>query len=351
MLKRIMALLLMLIMVTVAAIPVVAVNTPVLPRVYRPDMFASVGYYGGEKYIALDVVINDITEPTGLLSIGFNIEFDGDALVPLWQDDKNLNGDGTMVGKYNPPQMITNWPTFSMTLGGNEYVFYAAEGLCKSYAKTGKGILNINLVANIDYVNEGIKEDGAMAIRLYFTPTAGFNVGDTYTFTIAGQYDETVPQRVIVEGTNDASPMPQRVLGYGSSTSLALTYTDCGDFDLSAAGIEAGVLPDGSKDILWVKEGTTASNISKCFATAKTVGASGKYTTVTGNGKTLTVAVKGDVNTDGTLSSADYVLLRSALQGSTSLDKVQSKIADTNGNGILSSTDALAYMRLFGVGM
>lgn len=348
MLKRLTALVLMLIMLTVAAIPAVAVNTPVLNRVYRPDMFASVGYYGGQKYIALDVVIKDITEPTGLLSIGFNIEFDGDALVPLWQDDKNLNGDGTMVGKYNPPQMITNWPTFSMTLGGNNYVFYAAEGLCKSYSKTGKGVLNINLVANIDFVEEGVKEDGAMAIRLYFTPTKGFNVGDTYTFTIAGQYDETIPQRVIVEGTNNASPMPQRVLGYGSSASLTLTYTDCGNFDLSEKGIAAGVLPDGTRDILWVKEGTVASVLSGYFAAAKTIGTSGKYTTVTGGGKTLTVAVKGDVNTDGTFSSADYVLLRSALQGSANLDTVQSKIADVNGNGKLSSADALAYMRLFG---
>lgn len=348
MLKRITALLLMLIMMTAAVLPASAVSAPALPRVYRPDMYASVGYYGGEKYIALDIIINEITEPTGLLSIGFNIEFDGDALVPLWQTDRDLNGDGTMAGKYNPPQMITSWPTFNFSFGGQDRIIHAAEGLCKPYSVTGKGVLNVNLVVNIDYVDEGITEDGAMALRLYFTPTAGFREGDSYTFTIDGQYEETVPQKVIVEGTNNNVPRYERVLGYGSSTSVTLTYADCGAFDLSASGVELGIAPDGAKGILWVKEGTTAEELSSAFATAKVISTQGKNLTVSAGNKTLTVAVKGDINTDGTLSTADYILLRSALQGNATLNDLQTKIADTNCNGKLSTADALFFTRLFG---
>ena len=348
MLKRLTAIILTLILLTATASAVSAASLSVLPRVYRPDMSASVGYHGGQKYIALDVVINDITEPTGLLSIGFNIEFDGDALVPLWQTDKELNGDGTMVGKYNAPQMITSWPTFSMTLGGNEYIMYAAEGLCKSYATTGKGVLNVNLVVNIDFVSEGVVDDGAMALRLYFTPTKGFREGDTYTFAISGQYDETIPQKVGAEGTNNETPMPKRVLGYGSEASVTLGYADCGAFDLSEAGISAGAAHDGAKEILWVKEDTDMSGISSMFLTSKTVKTSGKYTTVSDGKKTITAAVKGDVNTDGTVSTADYLALRSAIQGTGSLDEVQTKIADVNSNGVLSTADAVGYTRMFG---
>lgn len=344
--KRIASLLLAILIVTAASLSIAA--APVCPRVYRPDMYASVGYYGGTKYIALDIIINGITEPTGLLSVGFDIKFDGDALEPLWQTDKELNGDGTMVGKYNPPQMITSWPTFDFSFGGQSYTVPAAEGLCKPYEKTGKGVLNVNLVANIDYVTEGIKDDGAMAVRLYFIPTAGFREGDVYTFTIDGQYDESIHQYVKVEGSNGATPMVQRVLGYGSQASVTITYADCGAFDLSESGMELGVVPDGSKGILWVNEGTTKAQLSGAFASKKTVSTSGKYQTVTGGNKILTVAVKGDVNADGVLSAADYVLLQSVLKGKDELDTVQTKIADLNGNGALSTSDALAYKRMFG---
>ncbi len=344
MIKRTASLLLLILILTATALPVVA--APVCPRVYRPDMYASVGYHGGEKYIALDVIINGITEPTGLLSVGFYIDFDGDALEPLWKTDKELNGDGTMTGKYNPPQMITSWPTFEFSFAGQTHIIPAAEGLCKPYAVTGKGRLNVNLVANIDYITDGIKEDGAMAIRLYFKPTAGFKEGDTYTFTIDGQYDESIPQKVQVEGSNGASPMVQRVLGYGTKTSITLTYADCGSFDLSDKGVELGITPDGAKDILWVKEGTAAASLADAFADKKTVSTAGANVTVSNGDKTLTVAVKGDVNTDGTLSSADFIALRSALKGG-SLGELQMKIADVNGNGTLSTSDALAYRRLF----
>jgi len=222
MLKRLTALLLFIVVFVAAALPVGAASEPVLPRVYRPVMSASVAEYKGNQYIALDISIKDITDPTGLLSIGFNVLFDGDALVPLWQTDKELNGDGTMAGKYNPPQMITNWPTFNFSFGGQNHVLYAAEGLCKSYEKTGKGILNVNLVVNIDYVSQGVTEDDALSLRLYFTPVDGFDQNAVFTFTIDGQYEETAPQRVGVEGTNNARPMPQRVLGYGAQAVITL---------------------------------------------------------------------------------------------------------------------------------
>ncbi len=345
--KRIIALLLIMLALLAASTTVTAVTPPAVERVYRPDMYASVAYHNGNKYIALDIIINDITEPTGLLSVGFNIEFDGDALVPLWQTDTELNGDGTMAGKYNPPQMITKWPTFDFTFGGTTYTLFAAEGLCKPYAVTGKGVLNVNMVANIDYITEGISEDGAMAFRLYFTPTAGFKEGDTYTFTINGQYDEEIPQKVIVEGSNNASPI-RRVLGYGGKASITLDYADCGAFDLSSTGVEAGIVPDGAREILWVDENASLTNLSSMFAKSKTVKTSGKYTTVSDGTKTLTVAVRGDVNTDGTFSTADYLLLSSALAGQATLDTVQAKIADTNGDGKLSTSDALQYTRSFG---
>ena len=347
MIKRTASLLLALLIFTATALNVVA--APVCPRVYRPDMYASVAYFGGEKYIALDVIINAITEPTGLLSVGFYIDFDGDALEPLWQTDKELNGDGKMVGKYNPPQMITNWPTFEFTFGGQTHVIPAAEGLCKPYAKTGKGRLNVNLVVNIDYVTKGIKDDGAMAIRLYFKPTAGFKAGDVYNFSIDGQYDESIPQKVQVEGSNGATPIVQRVLGYGTKTSITLTYADCGSFDLSTAGMELGMTPDGAKDIIWAKEGITKAELSGAFATQKTIGTSGKNFTVSNGSKTMTVAVKGDVNADGTLSTTDYIYLRYILQGTTTPTTLQEKIADTNSDGKVSTSDLLSYKRVFGI--
>lgn len=202
-----------------------AAAEPAVPRVYRPEMRTSAVCRDGEYYIALDVVINDITEPTGLLGIEFNIHFDGDALIPLWQTEKELNGDGKGTNTFHPPQMITKWPMHTLKVGGKDIEFVAAEGLCKSYQTTGKGVLNVNLLLTDDMYVSPVFGDGEMAIRLYFKPAVGFKAGIPYCFSIDGQYDETIPQRVLVRGVNGAK-MPGNAYGYGAQASYAAVRGD-----------------------------------------------------------------------------------------------------------------------------
>lgn len=158
-----------------------------VPRSFGLKMSASVATYKDVEYIAVDVSVADITDPYGILSIEFDLQFDADKLTPLWQTDKELNGDGATLSV--PPQMIVAWPTYKKTYNIPGYGLYtadvfAAEGLCKAYSKTGPGKLNINLTVDLSFSDEAVTKDGGMRIRLYFIPKNGINDGDSYTFTI-----------------------------------------------------------------------------------------------------------------------------------------------------------------------
>lgn len=354
MLKRLVALLVIPIMLA-AFIPCYAAPTPAVPRVYRPEMEASVGYYNEEKYIVLDINIVDITEPTGLLGIEFNILFDGDALEPLWQTDAELNGNGVTYNAITPPQMVTSWPTYTFTFKGNSYDIFAVEGLCKAYSKTGKGVLNINLVTDVDNYDFAIYGDEEISLRLYFKPVGGFSAGKTYTFTIDGQYDETVKQYVTTAGVSNTKPLPGVAYGYGESASYTVTWADCGAYDL--ADTTASLVPDGDKGILWVDKTYTVKELKALFKNSVTVSANGSAladsavaaigSTVTTSAGSLTIAVKGDINCDGLVSSLDYALLKSSLSGSTELNTLQSKIADLGNDNMVTTTDAVWFRRLF----
>lgn len=338
-----------------ALLPCAAAETPAVLRVYRTEMSASVAYHGGEKYIALDVTINDITEPTGLLGIEFNILFDGDALVPLWQTKKELNGNGSQMNTFNPPQMITKWRMHTLKVSDTDIELVAAEGLCKAYEKTGKGELNVNLIVTDDMYDFPVFGDGEMAIRLYFTPTGGFQAGRSYSFSIDGQYGETVHQKIKVRGVNGAR-MPGNAYGCGTETSYTVTWADCGAFDL--ANTETTLVPDGEKGVLWTNGICTAGYLKNCFRNEVSVlDKAGKAVPDTGqalpgfSAKTdagsLEIAVRGDINCDGAVSIADYVLLKSALCGETALKGLQSTIADLSREGAVTTTDALQFRRLF----
>lgn len=355
MLKK-LAFILILPIVLAAFIPCAAAPTPIVPRVYRTEMAASVAYHNGEKYIALDVSITDITEPMGLLGIEFNVLFDGDKLDPLWKTDAELNGNGVTYNPQTPPQMVTSWPTYPFSFMGNSFDIFAVEGLCKAYEKTGKGVLNVNLITNIDVYEFSSFADGELAIRLYFTPIGGFKAGEVYSFAIDGQYDEPVKQFVTTAGVSNTKPMPGVAYGYGDTASYTATWADCGAFDL--AQTEADIVADGTKGILWVDGKYTANALKSCFkGSVQILNAQGAavsnndmvgmgYKAKTSEG-TLTVAMRGDVNCDGFVSSLDYAVLKSALVGETELSELQSRIADISGEGMVTTTDAAWFKRLF----
>lgn len=337
-----------------AFLPCAAAETPAVPRVYRTEMRASVAYRGGEKYIALDVVINDITEPTGLLGIDFNISFDGDALIPLWQTKEELNGNGKNADTLNPPQMITKWPIHTLDVAGKKMDFAAAEGLCKSYETTGKGLLNVDLILTADKYSSPVFGDGEMAVRLYFKPTGGFKAGRTYCFSIDGQYGETIRQYILVRGVN-GERMPGNAYGYGAEASYTVTWADCGAFDLTDTGV--GLVPDGEKGVLWTDGIYAAGDLKLCFKNkVRVLDAAGKAVSDTGqvlpgfsaetDDGTLKIAVRGDINCDGIVSVADCALLKSALRGKTELKALQSAIADLSRDNRLTTTDALQLKRL-----
>ncbi len=193
--KKILSVLLAGILMLGTAFSASAATQPAVARTFALDMEASLGYYEGKEYIVLDISVVDIKDPYGIVSIELDIEFDGDKLDPLWKTDLELNGDGeSKVEGVVPPQMITAWPTYERKVyvpgqGLFNVETMAAKGLCKAYDITGKGLLNVNLLCLTQHVRTGVKEDGGMAVRLYFTPVDGFENGATYTFTVNGDYD------------------------------------------------------------------------------------------------------------------------------------------------------------------
>ena len=319
-----------------------AFASPAVERTFRTEMNASVAYRDGVKYIALDVNITDITAPDGLSGIEFDVLFDGEALDPLWKTDEELNGSGGF-----PPQMITNWPVYTASDGSK---LFAAEGLCKAYAITGSGVLNVNLIEDVTRSREAVYGDDRLSVRLYFTPVGGFEEGREYSFTIDGDYEETSKSRIPVKGVSGITGIPSAVYGYGSSASYTVTWADCGAFDLSDGA--AGITPDGERGMLWLDGIYTAAE-----GEADIVSDSGENVndgdavmpgfSVRTSAGALTVAVKGDLNCDGAVSTLDFMLLKSALTGTAELSNLQSVIADINGDGALTTNDALRFRRFF----
>lgn len=235
--KRILSLILSLVFVLGLSVHAFAVEEPLVERSFALDLNASLGFYNENEYIVLEIGVVDITDPYGVASVEFDIQFDGEKLVPLWQTSEELNGDGVTTSV--PPQMVAAWPTVEITKYIPGYGLYteemmAVEGLCKNYSKTGSGKLNINLVMDTDYCNVAVKEDNEILVRLYFTPVDGFENGATYSFVVDGDYDFSEERKAFISlagtsglvfGDYEDRRDELRIFGYGDETSVTVRGT------------------------------------------------------------------------------------------------------------------------------
>lgn len=64
-----------------------------------------------------------------------------------------------------------------------------------------------------------------------------------------------------------------------------------------------------------------------------------RYESGIGTYKTLTVIVKGELTGNGVINASDYLLLKTAIMGTTVLSEANTIAADLNGDGDLSSND------------
>ncbi len=332
--KRILSLLLSFILVMGIAIPTVSAEEPLVPRSFALDMRASLGTYNGTEYIVLDIEVVDITDPYGIIGIEFNIEFDGDKLIPLWQTDVELNGDGLgNVDGVNIPQMIVAWPKMEKTTyipgqGLFTYEIFAAMGICAEYSVTGSGVLNVDLLM-LDGTDAVAKNDGDIALRLYFTPVDGFENGATYTFTVDGQYDVPAYQAadIVIAATSGIVNVGNyldhldklRVFGYGDEASVTVR----------------GELPqpDESSD---PDESEQSEDISSETSEDESSDPSLHRPAVDGMGD-----ANGDEITDNL--DAAYILRYDAQMISFTEEQLQK--CDVNGDGIVNSLDGALVLK------
>ena len=60
---------------------------------------------------------------------------------------------------------------------------------------------------------------------------------------------------------------------------------------------------------------------------------------------TFTAAASGDVNGDGKIDTKDYIALRRAILGITTLDDAAKLAGDRNGDGKVNSADCIAIRK------
>ncbi|MBQ7047416.1 MAG: dockerin type I repeat-containing protein [Clostridia bacterium] len=316
--KRIIPLLLSLIMVLGLSTTAFAATTPLVARSFSLSLNSGLDYYNGTEYIYLDVAVVNITDPYGMVSVEFDVQFDGYALIPLWQTGKELNGDGNSTDV--APQMITSWPTYEKQsyipgYGIYKETAFAAKGLCKTYAGDGK--LNVNLIMLTDKVNTGVKADNVIKIRLYFTPVEGFENGASYTFTIDGNYDKPWGNRaditlagtsgLVLESDYGDRLDELRIYGYGGETTVKVRGEEPED-------------PDSSED---------SSDVDSSLPGLQRPAEDGI----------------GDLNGDGFADSLDAAAILKYDAGISSFDEQQLVSGDVNFDGSVNSLDAAKVLK------
>lgn len=198
--------------------------------------------------IAVTVSVVDISYEYGLYGIEGFLNFDNTYLTPLFVDDKDLNGDGTIFVKPSP---ILSWPTVSITIQNNTYELYCVEGLCQSYSMADGSTVNPNnadqtfskeysrirmrYIMHTDYFkgydddsdHMGVTEDNAMQLRYYFSVAEGHE-GETFTFTVPDSPDANhIAYAKLYAPTYDPSPNSKvgltSVYGKGDEASVTVT--------------------------------------------------------------------------------------------------------------------------------
>jgi hypothetical protein len=115
-------------------------------------------------------------------------------------------------------------------------------------------------------------------------------------------------------------------------------FTDSEIFakDGVAWGIKEGVLLSQLNDVVSGEYIATNANGEELSADSKI----GTGTVIAdSNGSFVTVAVKGDTDGDGSVTSTDYVQIKKAFSKSISLEGVYALAGDTNGDGEINTTD------------
>ncbi len=360
--KRLIAFVMAFILTLGLSVPAVAVDEPLVPRSFGLEMKASLGEYNGVEYIVLDIGVVDITDPYGLLSVEFNIEFDGDKLVPLWQTGLELNGDGvSAIEGTNPPQMVTAWPTFEKSsfipgYGVYKQTLFAVTGLCKAYNVTGSGLLNVNLLTLFDLTDEVVTEDNGMAVRLYFTPVDGFENGATYTFTVDGDYDVSYGNRADISVAGTSGLLNQdygdrygelRVYGYGSETTVTVRgipqisepSNDDESNDVSDEEYENSEAIESSDELVE----TTDDIISEDEEMSESESVEDDISDPSLHRPPI--LGMGDVGGDGFADSLDAAYILRHDSGLVYLMEDQLVVADVNGDGNVDSLDAARILK------
>lgn len=197
---------------------------------------------------AVTVSVVDISYEYGIYGIEGFLNFDNTYLTPLYVDDSDLNGDGTIFVKPSP---ILSWPTVSITIQKNTYELYCVEGLCQSYSMADGSTVNPNnadqtfskeysrmrfrYILHTDYFDgytpgndpTGITADNAMQLRYYFSVAEGHE-GETFTFTVPDSPDaEHIAYAKLYAPAYDPDPNNKvgltSVYGKGAETSVTVT--------------------------------------------------------------------------------------------------------------------------------
>ncbi|MDD4422130.1 MAG: dockerin type I repeat-containing protein [Eubacteriales bacterium] len=99
--------------------------------------------------------------------------------------------------------------------------------------------------------------------------------------------------------------------------------------------------------LLGVEAGMTAEEIAAFFAGEVTVNGVGTGATITAGDQTLTIIVLGDVNGDNVVDGKDYLLVKRAFLGTTTLGEAQSKAGRVSGGESITAMDYLKIKRHF----
>ncbi len=290
----------------------IVVPDPIDPTPKFDIALSSVGQFRKDNKFELVCTIKNIKATYGIVGVDFVVNYNPGAFTPVYPSGDDLTSNYIKTAPKD----------------GSSYLWEDVG----TYCDTKKGAVYIRFAHKVAENGDGIKNDGQLVFKIEFT--ANLSSG-TYNF-----------EAINCRGTDPGSANNKKLTEVYANGSTCSATAITASYELLPLDSNVTV-EDGY--IYGLPLGLTPAQLAAKFegeVIVTTVGNStkvgtGYIVTAEGFGESATVIIAGDTDGNGVLSSTDYLAIKNCILGKGFSDPAYAKAADVNGSGKADANDYL----------